>query len=57
MADMWVSDGNLKEQLKMVFTRYNKAVKSEDILSRCSTCNSIDYTEVKTREMQLTLWT
>ena len=28
---MWVPDGNLKEQLKMVFTRYNISVKSEDI--------------------------
>ena len=29
---MWVPDGTLKEQLKMIFTRYNIALKSKDIV-------------------------
>jgi len=32
---MWVPDGTLREQVKMVFTRYHIAIRSKDILSRC----------------------
>ena len=50
---MWVPDGTLKEQLKMIFTRYNIALKSKDILCRCTACNSDKYSEVKPIEMRL----
>ncbi|XP_057317369.1 exonuclease mut-7 homolog isoform X2 [Hydractinia symbiolongicarpus] len=49
---MWVPEAPLKEQVKMVFTKYNVALKSKDILTRCSMCNFEGFEKVPSEELK-----
>jgi len=50
---MFIPDGSLKEQIKMVFTRYNISLHTKDIFSRCNMCNSDKYSYVKPVDIKL----
>ena len=50
---MWVPDGTLKEQMQMIFARYNISMKTRDIFSRCKLCNSDQYICITSSELKL----